>query len=65
MMKDLLSKLIDKEVDVVCTGTAAVTGTASETEFMLSSTTGVVGPSCPAALPVGHAMSDTVSASAA
>jgi hypothetical protein len=31
-MRDLLSKLIDKEVDVVCTGTSSLRGTVTKVD---------------------------------
>jgi hypothetical protein len=37
----------------VCNGSAAVTGTASETAMTLTSAVGVVGAVCPAPLPAG------------
>jgi hypothetical protein len=38
---------------VVCTGTAAVTGSVSGTTMTWTSASGVVGGSCPVSLPVG------------
>lgn len=39
--------------NTVCTGTATVSGTASQSALSWTSNTGVVGGSCPAPLPVG------------
>jgi hypothetical protein len=37
----------------VCTGTATVTGAATDSTMTWTSANGVVGAACPAALPVG------------
>jgi hypothetical protein len=37
----------------ICTGTATVAGTATAATMTLNSASGVVGPACPAPLPVG------------
>jgi hypothetical protein len=39
-----------------CTGTATVAGTATASTITLNSASGVVGPACPAPLPVGLTM---------
>ncbi len=39
--------------DVTCTGSADFTGTVSTSAISIASSNGVVGPSCPAPLPVG------------
>jgi hypothetical protein len=39
--------------NTVCNGTAAVTGTATDTAMTLTSPAGVVGAACPAPLPAG------------